>query len=314
MNDINVDHTENHISSPVIECVQLANARKWTSVTQIYQFIGKFCLFHSALALVLNLSACGDSSQREQLVITGASTPVPILMHAADVMESRNPNLRVHVQPGGSSKGIRDTIEGHNDLGAVARELSPAEREQVHSIPIARDGVVIVTHASNSLTSLTKNELFAIYMGEIDNWRTLTGADRAITLVHKAAGHGTRAVFSQYLGVKGSQIKPHVVAGNNTQVIKTIAASANSVGYVSLADVIAAVEIGTPIKAIELEGVAPTLANVANGSWPIARTLYLVSKQATIQSWAEAMVEFLRSEEGSRIIEGANYVPLKPTH
>ncbi|EMI21322.1 phosphate binding protein, partial [Rhodopirellula maiorica SM1] len=86
-----------------------------------------------------------------------------------------HPEIQVDVRRGGSSRGIADARRNHADIGMVSRELSPAEQDLI-AITIARDGIAVIVHRDNPITSLTNNQIAAIYTGDIRDWRDVGGA------------------------------------------------------------------------------------------------------------------------------------------
>ncbi|WP_168204083.1 phosphate ABC transporter substrate-binding protein [Aliikangiella coralliicola] len=262
-----------------------------------------------SLTSILFLGGCSSEQKQDKVEITGASTLLPILQSAGESLEKRYPTLRVQVLAGGSTKGVKDTFSKQNDLGAVARELTLEEKDQFEVFPVAYDGVAIITNSSTNILELTTEDLRKVYRKEITNWQSFNGVNSPITVVNKSDGHATLEVFLQHTQLHRREIKSDVIAGNNSQVIKSVANIPGSIGYVSIAEALAAIEINQPIKLIQLDGVKPTLSNVEMKLWPIRRTLYLVSRGEP-SPWANVLLDFLQSNEGSQIIKEANYVPI----
>ena len=101
-----------------------------------------------------------------------------------------------------------------------------------------------------------------------------------------------------------------VTAGDNAQVIRVIANTANAIGYVSLGEVIKAAEAGQPVRLVKLNGIEPVMENVTNKTYPLFHPLYLISKGEP-QGGSRVLLDFLRSPEGKAIIRQGNYVPLE---
>lgn len=263
------------------------------------------------LALVAIITSGCHRRQTEQVVVTGASTVYPIVQMAAEELR-RTKGLDIMGQGGGSTRGFEDCIAGRNSLGAMARELTPEEKAQVIAFPIAYDGVGIVVHASNPIAGVTTDELRQIYRKHVTNWSSLGGQNDRIVVVHKAEGHALRGVFMDYTGLTPEEMTRHtdVTAGDNAQVIRVIANTANAIGYVSLGEVIKAAEAGQPVRLVKLNGIEPVMENVRNKTYPLFHPLYLISKREP-QGGARVLLDFLRSPEGKAIIRQGNYVPLE---
>jgi phosphate transport system substrate-binding protein len=289
-------------SSPPIEgCVTLRLMEKRPPLS----------LAASLFALVALFASGCRRPQSEQVVVTGASTVYPIVQMAAEELR-RTKGLDVMAQGGGSTRGFEDCIAGRNSLGAMARELTPEEKAQVMIFPIAYDGVGIVVHASNQIAGVTTDELRQIYRKQITHWSSFGGRNDRIVVVHKAEGHALREVFMKYTGLTPDEMTRHtdVTAGDNAQVIRVIANTANAIGYVSLGEVIKAAEAGQPVRLVTLNGIEPVMENVTNKTYPLFHPLYLISKREP-QGGSRVLLDFLRSPEGKAIIRQGNYVPLE---
>ncbi|HMG05422.1 MAG TPA: phosphate ABC transporter substrate-binding protein [Chthoniobacterales bacterium] len=249
--------------------------------------------------------------QAEQVVVTGASTVYPIVQMAAEELR-RTKGLNVMGQGGGSTRGFEDCIAGRNSLGAMARELTPEEKAQVIAFPIAYDGVGIVVHASNQISGVTTEQLQQIYRKQITNWSSFGGRNDRIVVVHKAEGHALREVFMNYTGLTPDEMTrfTDVTAGDNAQVIRVIANTANAIGYVSLGEVIKAAEAGQPVRLVKFNGIEPVMENVTNKTYPLFHPLYLISKGEP-KGGSRVLLDFLRSPEGKAIIRQGNYVPVE---
>lgn len=263
------------------------------------------------LTLALLLAGGCRRPSKEQVVVTGASTVYPIVQMAGEELR-RTRGLEVMGQGGGSTRGFEDCLAGRNSLGAMARELTPEEKAQVTAYPIAYDGVGIVVHASNALAKITTDDLRKIYRKQVTNWSSFGGRDAPIVVVHKGEGHATREVFMKHTGLTPDEMTrfTDVTAGDNAQVIRVIANTADAIGYVSLGEVIKAAEAGQPVRLVNFDGIEPVMENVTNKTYPLFHPLYLISKGEP-KGGSRVLLDFLRSPEGRTIIRQGNYVPVE---
>jgi len=260
--------------------------------------------------IVLGISGltCANAAS-ERLVLTGSSTVAPLVGEMARRFETMNPGVRIDVQTGGTSRGINDTRNGTADIGMVSRALKPDETD-LHAFTIALDGISIILHANNRVTTLNKQQIVDIYTGKITNWKSVGGADARITVVNKAEGRSTLELFLHYLELKNSQIKPHAIIGDNPQGIKTVAGNPNAIGYVSIGAAEYEAKRGVPIKLLPLDGVDATIANVRNGTFPLSRPLNLITSREP-QGLARRFIEFARSLQTHDLVEAQYFVPVE---
>lgn len=257
------------------------------------------------LATLLSLSSF--ASDTSTIAITGSSTVAPVISELAQAFERINQsNYRVDVQTGGSSRGIRDTLKGLNDIGMVSRSLKEKEKNKFKNIVIAQDGLAIILHASNNISTLSSQNIIDIYQGRITNWKELGGADLPIQVVHKASGRSTQELFLKFFKIKNRTVKPSIIIGDNEQGIKTIQNSRGAIGYVSIGTAQYNAKNKVPIKLLPFEGVEATINNVKNGSYPLNRELNLVYLKDSNK--IKSFLKFVKNNP--KIIEGHYFVPI----
>lgn len=265
-----------------------------------------FLLLVGALAFTA-VRGAGDGEEA-QLVLTGSSTVAPLASEIARRFEERRPGVRVDVQAGGSSRGIADVRRGLNDIGMISRKLREGEGE-LQAFPVARDGIALLVHRDNPVEELAPDRVRAVWTGAVEDWSELGGPPGPITVVHKAEGRATLAVFLAHFGLRNSEVTADVVVGANQQAIRTVAGSPGAVGYVSIGEAEIEIEHGAAVRLLPLEGVAPTAENVAAGRFPLRRELNLVT--ATEPSGlTRAFLEFSRSEAVDPLVRRRGFVPV----
>ena len=152
-----------------------------------------------------------------------------------------------------------------------------------------------------------------IYTGEIRNWKEVGGADKAITVVTREEGSGTRGAFTELTGVltedaEGNEVDnttaDALVQSSTGAVMETVSTTPDSIGYVSLG------ALNDTVKTVKVEGVAATIDTVLSGEYQIQRPfVYVVG--AEVSEAAQAFIDFALSEEGQVIVEENGFVPVK---
>jgi phosphate transport system substrate-binding protein len=258
------------------------------------------------------LAGCGlfskNRGDRKKIVVTGASTIAPLAGEIGKRFEELHANARVDVQTGGSSRGINDVRKGLNDIGMVSRPLK-ADEKDLHAFPIARDGVSVILHRDNPVSTLTNAQIVAIYTGKVTNWSEVGGNDARITVVNKAEGRSTLELFCAFFKLKNSDIKAHSVIGDNEQGIKQVAGNPNAIGYVSIGTAEHDAAHGSPIKLLPIGGVVASSENVANGKFPLSRPLNLVTKSPP-EGLVKDFIDFATSDKVHDLIREQSFVPL----
>ena len=260
-------------------------------------------------ALVLAASWTAQAAENT-IVLTGSSTIAPLAGEIGKRFEEKNPGVRVDVQSGGSSRGISDARSELADIGMASRALKDDEKD-LRSYMIARDGIGVIINSANIVTTLSDQQIIDIYTGKITDWSALAGKAGPITVVNKAEGRSTLELFLHHFKLKASDVKAQVIIGDNQQGIKTVAGNPGSIGYVSIGTAEYEASAGTPIKLLPMSGIAATVENVRNATFPLARPLNLVTKNEPT-GMVKAFIEFAKSAEVDDIIKEQYFVPLGP--
>ncbi len=249
-----------------------------------------------------------DDTNIEKLVLTGSSTVAPLAAEIGKRFELLHPNVRVDVQTGGSSRGVSDARAGLADIGMASRALKDDEKD-LQGFTIALDGISIILNKANPVQSLNKQQIIDIYTGKILNWKAVGGNDAPITVVNKAEGRSTLELFLHYFGLKNTDVKPHVVIGDNQQGIKTVVGNPDAISYVSLGTAEYEASQGAAIKLLPLEGITASVENVRNRSFPLSRPLNLVTRGEPL-GLAKDFIEFAQLPQINDLIEAQYFVPV----
>lgn len=279
----------------------------------IPRFAGSLC----AAALLTFLLACNASEspapandvKRQKLVLTGSSTVAPLASEIGKRFEAVHPGVQVDVQTGGSSRGIADARNGLAHIGMASRSLKAGE-EDLFSHTIALDGICVILHRDNPVAQLTRDQVVAIYRGEITNWKEVGGRDRPVVVVNKAQGRSTLELFLDHFDLEPQDVQASIIIGDNEQGVKTVAGNPDAIGYVSIGTAEYDAEHGAPIKLLPLEGVAPSVASVRLGDFPLSRPLNLVTSSEP-QGLAEEFIAFARSPAVNDLVQGLYFVPVQ---
>jgi phosphate transport system substrate-binding protein len=243
------------------------------------------------------------------IAITGSSTIAPLVLEIARRFEAEHPGVRVEVQTGGSSRGIRDTRSGAAAIGMSSRDLTETERADLAEHGLATDAVAFIVHADNPVESLTPGQLRGIYSGVIERWSEVGGPDQPIVVSNRADGRSELTIVTDYLGLDIGAIHADVVDGETQQSIKTVTGNVRAITYVSAGAAAFEAERGAPLRLLPLQGVTPTSAAVASGAYPLARPLLLLTRHDAADPLIAEFVAFATSAGMDDLIRKQAYVP-----
>lgn len=207
--------------------------------------------------------------------------------------------------PTGSGSGIQAVSEGRCDIGLSSRALKDDEKASgLKETIVALDGIAIIVNPQNPVEDLSLEQIAKIYTGEITNWKDVGGDDAEIVLIGREAGSGTRDGFESITETKDAcQYRQELTSTGD--VITTVSQNPNAIGYASLAS------IKDSVKALTVNGVAPTEATVKDGTYLVQRPFVLVTKEGVaLSETAQKFFNFATSADAASIISAAGAVPV----
>ncbi len=252
------------------------------------------------LLLVMTLLACGGSSG--EITTAGSTTVQPLAEKLANAYTAKNPDITIAVQGGGSSVGIRSADDGTVDIGAASRELKSSEPNLVKHL-LARDGIAIIVHPDNGINDLTVDQIREIFAGNITNWNEIGGPDEEIHVVSREEGSGTRGAFEELVMGEALITEKAVLQPSNGAVRQVVSGDEVSIGYLSFG------YLDSSVKPLAIDGVAGTEANAKNGSYPVVRPLYFLTKEQPT-GIVKDFIDFCLSDEGQRIVAEEGYISI----
>ena len=273
----------------------------------------------SLLIIAALVSACGGTStpgapvtdpttDNSTISVSGSTTVQPLAEKLAEAFMTENTGIRIDVQGGGSSVGVKAAGQGTSDIGMASREIKEselAEFPKLNVIVIARDGIAIVANADVTVSDLTVEQVRDIFSGKITNWKDLGGEDQNIIVVSREEGSGTRGAFEELVMGKDALITASaILQPSNGSIRTTVSTTPYSIGYMSFG------YLDDTIKAISIGGIAPTEPNAADGSYPIVRPLNMLTNGEPTGA-VKAFLDFILSDAGQKLVVEDGYIPVK---
>lgn len=248
-------------------------------------------------------------------VKTGGSTSVEKVMNALIFQfQDINREVTINYEMNGSGDGIKNTVSGMYEIGHSSRELKRDGTEDgLMAIPYAIDGIAVVLHKDNAVESLTPDQIYSIYTGQITNWKQVGGPDALITVVTREASSGTRGAFTEIIGLEKkdkpeSNILDAATTCDSTGAIQTtVSQNSNAIGYMSFSDV----DTGK-VNIVKYDGVGISTATLKDGTYKLKREFYLIIKEGEVLSpAAQAFIDFVLSAEGQKLVQDNKLLSVK---
>jgi len=277
----------------------------------------------TAIALTLTLfvgalTGCGSGTLQQQsaagsvqesgswTVATDGSTSMEkVIGFLSEAYMEEHGDIKITYNPTGSSAGIQAVSEGRCDIGLASRDLKEEEKESLEGTIVAIDGIGIVVNPENPVADLSIEQVGKIYTGEISNWKDVGGNDAPIVCIGREAASGTRDGFEEVTGTKDKCVYSQELTSTG-DVVQTVSGNPNAIGYASVASV------SSSVKAVSIDGVAPSTETIQNGAYQIQRNFVLVTrKDSALSEAAQEFFDFATGPEADSLITQAGAVPVK---
>ncbi len=276
---------------------------------RLYQRFQVFML--AILILVGFLTGAAWARAEETLSIMGTGSSIGTMKLMAKAFQMQHPLANIEVLPSiGSTGAIKAVREGKIDIGLSSRPLKPEERSaEIVEVPYGRTAFIFGVQDSNPVKGFTLGEIEEIYAGKLRTWPDGT----PIRIILRPLSDA----FSAYLaginpGMKSASEKAHSISGlfvgsTDQEASAQIEKTPGSFGTTS-SSLIKAEKLR--IKALFVDGVAPTPVNVSTGKYPFVMTLSLVYKKDKYGGLIKDFMRFIFSREGQKLLAANGHVHL----
>jgi phosphate transport system substrate-binding protein len=223
--------------------------------------------------------------------------------------------IEAHVHSHGTGTGFADLLAGEADFWMASRPINAAELARAAPLGsitspgqehvIALDGLAIIVHPANPISSLTVAQVRDAFAGRIRDWSELGGPPGPINLYARDDKSGTYDSF-QAMVLRGAAISGAARRYESTdQLSADVVADPRGLGFVGLAGVgrakaLAVSDAGT-------RPLAPSRLTVGTEDYALARRLFLYNGPSA-SPLARDFIEFVLGPEGQRVVERIGYV------
>jgi phosphate transport system substrate-binding protein len=248
-------------------------------------------------------------------------------------LRRRHPALKIVFEGKGSITAPRALLRRTADVGAMSRELKPAEREELErslgypptAVPVALQMVAVVVSPDNPLPRLSLAEVDAIFgksrkggaAKDVAAWGDLglsgTWANEPIRLHGRDWASATCSLFRERALFKGDLKNSCAEHASDFLVLQSVAVDRTSIGYVS------ATSLADGVRAVPLSWVAdrppahPRAEEVLAGTYPLGRRLWLYVNrrpETPLVARLEAFLRHVLGTEGQEAVERSDFVAL----
>ena len=289
---------------------------KWTSAA-------------AATLLAVALAACGGGDSQpsggsgsESILIDGSSTVYPLTEAAAEAFTAtQTGGARVTVGESGTGGGFRKFCRGESQVQNASRPILVDEMRacadagiQFVEVMISFDGLSVVVHPSNPVTNITMADLKRMWEpaaeGVITRWRQVNAAwpNTELQLFGPGTASGTFDYFTEAVNGDGGASRTDFTPSEDDNVIvQGVASNAGAMGYFGVAYY---QQNRERLRALTVDGVAPTPTAIADGAYPLSRPMFVyVSAEALRRPQVQRFMQYYVAN-AARLAPEVGYVPL----
>jgi phosphate transport system substrate-binding protein len=217
--------------------------------------------------------------------------------------------IDITIAGGGATKGIRSIAAKTADIGGTCRHRLDMNLEESKAklIPVAWDALVVITHKSNPIDSISIKQLRDLYLGKITNWSELGGKDAPIELlVRKGKISGVGLTLREALFDNPEQEFPskHLYKSSGP-LEKAAEVKPNAIAVTGVASA-----YKRNVKILRLGEYNPSFENIRTGNYLLYRPLFLAySRSGENYEQVDDFVKFVLGREGRDVIRRNKVVP-----
>jgi phosphate transport system substrate-binding protein len=252
----------------------------------------------------------------------GSDTIVNLALAWAEAYQVIKPEVRISVTGGGSGTGIAALMNGTVSIANASRSIKPEEIETSRKngvepveFVIARDAIAVIVNPQNPINQLTLQQISDIYSGNIRNWNELGGEDRPIVKLSRETNSGTHVYFLETVIRLGDNENKTLFSmdtlllPSSEGITAEVRDNPNAIGYDGLGYITPEVKMIAVSKDLQTGYILPSADTVNNGSYPIARDLYMYTNgQPTGE--LKAYLDWIVSTEAQKIVTELGFVPI----
>lgn len=282
------------------------------------------------LAALVVLPACGPQAPQianaagtqRAIQNKGSDTLVNLALAWAEEYREIRPDVSIAVTGGGSGTGIAALINGTVDIANASRkmkdkEIAAAQENGIDpvEITVAIDALAVIVHPDNPVSELTIDQLADIFTGRITNWQEVGGHDAPIIILSRETNSGTHVYFLEEVVRKGDKENKDIFAPqtllmpSSVGITSELRRNPNAIGYDGLGYVTEHEKVIGLAKDGDSPYIRPSVETGADGSYPIARGLYMYTAGEPAGNIAEYLA-WIKGEAGQTIVANLGFVPL----
>lgn len=229
-----------------------------------------------------------------------------------------SPDTSIEIASHGSSTAFKELAALKADIGMSSRKIKMGEISDLTLLGdmtasttehvLALDGIAVIVNPSNPISTLTKEQIAAIFSGVITDWAELKRSPGPINIYSRDNKSGTYDTFKSIVLENLELSRDARLFEDSNMLSDRVANDPNGIGFVGLPFVKKARAL-----AVSEKGAVPLLPNrltIATEDYPLARRLYLYTPEKNNNPHVKKFAAFALSKAGQDIVKQFGFVEL----
>lgn len=248
----------------------------------------------------------------ESLIVGGTGTDIGTFKLLIKEFSKSHPHDEIKILPSlGSSGGIKALKYNKINIALTSRPLKKSEvSAKIHVIHYADTPLVFAVANTSLLQNVSKAEINQVYTGALKQW---PDGSPVRPILRTSQDSDTKILIRMMAEFKDSFIRSYQrrgipVAMTDQDSADMIASVPGAIGTSTLSIILGE---SRPLKALKLEGIAPTIENIRNKSYPMYKQLYLIYNKNHKLKILDAFIKFIFSEKGQSVLLNTGHLTVK---
>jgi len=208
-------------------------------------------------------------------------------------------------------KAAKQNAPDHETFGFVCCPLSDKEVKEndLKVWPLAQEPILILVRNDNPINDMSEEQVRAIFRGDITNWQEVGGPDKPIVLVTRLHCKDRPGHWKLILPDEKDFRQQRLNVKSAAAMVQRINDFGTAIGHTGSTWKFKA---GDRVKAITINGVAPTAENIANGTYPFHRQLSAVTNKNPTKDVVKLIEEAQYGPSFRQVAKQYNLLPSNP--
>lgn len=224
----------------------------------------------------------------------------------------------ISVAAHGTATGFQALASGNADVVMASRPIKSDENKALldqfgdlqsdnaeHAVAI--DGLAILVNPRNSQTTLSRDQIAALFSGAIRNWKELGGDNIPVVVYARDDRSGTWETFKELVLGKDRQLEGSAQRFESSDKLSdAVANNPGAIGFTGLASIHRAKAVS--VWENNIAALLPTRSTVATEDYLFTRRLFLYVSPIKSSTIAREFIEYCQSGAGQKTVAEIGFV------